>query len=175
MREFINIIESRWDSLHQDALDKTGFWGRAGAGCLVMSKNSGKFLIGLRSGGVEQPNTWGTFGGAIDPEDDIKSAAFREFQEETGFSGNAKLIPIYIFKDNKTDFRYYNFLTIVDFEFKPVLNWENNDSAWVEWGDWPAPLHFGLKAILADAQSVTIIHDKIKEFKNSVDKNFDAE
>ena len=31
------------------------------------------------------------------------------------------------------------------------MNWENESSRWVEFGEWPSPLHFGLKALIQHA------------------------
>ena len=54
------------DSDHAEALQQTGFWGRAGAGVLFLARDTGRILIAHRSADVEQPDTWGTWGGAID-------------------------------------------------------------------------------------------------------------
>lgn len=150
-----DIIEN--DAEHQKELDKTGFWGKKGAGCLLFSKSTKRFLIGKRSPYVEQPDTWGTWGGAIDSNLSPKDAVKKEVYEETGYKGNLDLIDIYVFKDPNSEFRYYNFIGVIDKEFEPTLNWESSDYAWVEYGKWPSPLHFGLKAILNDPKSVQTI------------------
>ena len=66
-------------------------------------------------------------------------------------------------------FRYYNFLAIVPEEFEPDLNWENDAARWVEFGDWPAPMHFGLKALLNDPKSVQIMRQAEAKAKSSGD------
>ena len=138
------INESDYE--HGQALRKTGFWGKQGAGAIILAKSTGKFLIPFRSSYVEQPNTWG---GAIDSGEDPKEAAKREVQEEAGYrGGDILMIPLYIFHDQKSGFKYYNFLAVVDDEFTPNLNWETENFKWVEFGQWPTPLHFGLKALL---------------------------
>ena len=58
------------DSKHRQALKQTGFWGRRGAGCVIMAQDTGRFCIAHRSENVEQPGTWGTWGGAIDEGED---------------------------------------------------------------------------------------------------------
>jgi 8-oxo-dGTP pyrophosphatase MutT (NUDIX family) len=137
------------DYEHGQALRKTGFWGKQGAGAIILAKSTGKFLIPFRSSYVEQPNTWGVWGGAIDSGEDPKEAAKREVQEEAGYrGGDILMIPLYIFHDQKSGFKYYNFLAVVDDEFTPNLNWETENFKWVEFGQWPTPLHFGLKALL---------------------------
>lgn len=152
------------DDEHRAALDQTGFWGKAGAGCIVMARDTGRILLAHRSSEiapsgkpvVEQPGTWGCWGGAIDPKEDPKAATLRELQEEAGFHGKVLGIkPLYVFK--KDAFTYSNFLVLVESEFKPVLNWESQGAEWVEVGKWPSPLHFGLKALFGDAASMETI------------------
>lgn len=148
------IFES--DEEHQQALDQTGFWGRAGAGCLIVAKDTGRICIAHRSQHVEQPGTWGTWGGAIDQGEDPKVAAAREVQEEAGYHGKMSLIPLYVFKHH-SGFRYYNFLAVVEREFSPSLDWETQGYRWVEFGTWPKPLHHGLVSLLNDPASIRII------------------
>jgi len=140
------------DDDHRTALRQTGFWGRQGAGCIIMAQDTGRFCIAHRSDAVEQPNTWGTWGGAIDSGEDPAAAAQREVREEAGYRGAMRLVPLYIFR-HPSGFTYYNFLAIVAKEFKPKMDWETQGYAWVEYGRWPAPLHLGLKALLSDPAS----------------------
>ena len=65
------------------------------------------------------------------------------------------MVPLFVFK--KGTFRYSNFLGIIKDEFTPHLNWESESFKWCEFGKWPSPLHFGVKAILADPHSVQIM------------------
>lgn len=138
------------DMDHEEALHKTGYWGNEGAGCLIFSLSTKRFLIGHRSPMVEEPNTWGTFGGAIDSGEDPKKAAIREAVEETSLSlSDITDMPlVYVFKDENSDFRYHNFIVIVDDEYTPTLNWENSEAKWFNCNSFPNPLHFGLKILL---------------------------
>lgn len=147
---------------HFKALNDTGYYGRQAAGCLPFCPATQHFLIAHRSRHVEQPHTWGTWGGAINDGENPQQAVHREFSEESGYSGRLKLIPLYVFKDKA--FRYSNFLAMVEQEFEPIHGapypkpgWETQDFRWCAWGDWPQPMHFGLKALLADAASVATI------------------
>ena len=138
------IIESDYD--HGHALATTGFWGAQGAGAIVMARTTKRFLLPFRSGSVEQPHTWGVWGGAIDRDEDPEDAARREVEEEAGYSGHVEMHPLVVFQ--KGTFKYHNFLAVVDDEFEPRLNWESEDAEWFTFGDWPSPLHFGLSYLL---------------------------
>lgn len=148
---------------HVETLAQTGYWGRAGAGCLIMARSTGRILIPLRSAYVEQPNTWGTWGGAIDQGEDPAEAVQREVHEEAGIRpANLQVIPLYTFRDG--DFSYYNFLAVVNEEFEPYLNWETQRAEWVRFGDWPHPLHFGLKGLLQDRPSFQTMKEIAENF-----------
>lgn len=153
------IIEN--DAEHRAELNRTGFWGKQGAGCIILAKDTGRICLPHRSQYVEQPGTWGTWGGAIDSGEDPRVAAARELREEAGYDGKLKLLPLYVFR-HPSGFTYYNFLALVDSEFEPKLDWETQGYRWVEWGDWPTPLHNGLKMLLNDPDSV----DTIKKYIN---------
>jgi len=142
---------------HQEALEKTGFYGKQGSGALIFSKSTGRFLVAHRSSEVEQPGTWGIWGGAIDEGEDPMESAKREIMEECGCTNVSKMIPAFVFNDARSGFRYSNFIAIVPHEFTPRLNWESTGARWVEYGDWPQPLHFGLAALLKDPATDKLI------------------
>jgi len=133
---------------HAEALAETGFWGRRGAGCVVYARSTGRLLLARRSCDVLEPGTWGTWGGAVEEGADAAACAARELEEETGCSRIVEMVPVYEFVDASSGFRYSNFLAVVDDEFVPKLNWENDGFAWVEQGEWPSPLHFGLADLI---------------------------
>jgi 8-oxo-dGTP pyrophosphatase MutT (NUDIX family) len=145
---------------HSDALEKTGFWGKEGAGVVFMAKSTGRLLLCHRSGAVEQPGTWGGWGGAIDAGETPVEGANREAEEETGHPGPFDIRPLYVFTSGT--FRYSNFLIVVEDEFAPILNWESQGYEWCEWGQWPKPLHFGLTALFNDGPSVQTIKAAIQ-------------
>ena len=176
LSRFAHMMESGGDSRaadtqHAEASRQTGFWGAAGAGCVVMAESTGRFLIAHRSAQVKEPNTWGTWGGAIDPDEDPLEAAMREIREEAGYIGTISGVkPLYVF--HKDTFRYSNFLVIVEDEFKPSLNWENQGYEWCEFGHWPSPLHFGFKSLLSDSKSVATMKKtlaSVQQARESVD------
>jgi len=157
-----HLFENDPEQAHWDSLKNTGYYGAQGAGCLFYARSTGRLLLALRSRYVEQSGTWGTIGGAIDPHESPEVAARREAEEEAGATGKIDLVPIYVFRDKK--FRYSNFLAIVDEEFEAHdtqrLGFRETDRfQWFEFGHWPSPLHFGVKAILVDPTSITFIQD----------------
>lgn len=162
--KLFDIFESFEDEKsHEDALKKTGFWGKAAAGCIFFAKDTGKFLLSHRSLVVEQPGTWGGWGGAIDLGENPEEAARREAYEESGHTDSLEIIPLFVFK--KETFRYYNFLAVVNKEFKPKLNWESDGFIWTKINEWPSPLHFGLKALFSDKESYSIMKNLSDEYK----------
>lgn len=135
------------DDDHRAAREETGFWGRAGAGCIAQAQDTGRYLINLRSDEVEQPLTWGVIGGAIDANEDPLGAAVREFKEETEYNGPiVRSETLHVFTQGT--FTYTTFVIVIPSEFDPVLNWESDDAQWFASGDWPSPLHFGIEAIV---------------------------
>lgn len=149
-----------------DAFDnKSGkpFWGDYGAGVLNICTSTGRILVALRSEYVNEPRTWCIFGGMIDDKKEQANpelAAKREMQEETGLTGDFQVIPAYVFKTD--GFTYYNFIGLVDKEFKASLDWENEDSKWVTLAELHrlTPKHFGLEALIKN--SINIIEKYAK-------------
>jgi ADP-ribose pyrophosphatase YjhB (NUDIX family) len=144
----------------------TGFWGKQGAGCIFLAKDTKRILLSYRSSQVLQPHTWGVWGGAIDNNEDPETAVKREVTEEAGYNGNVELVPLTIFQ--KDTFRYHNFLAIVDKEFTPELQWETENYKWVDYGNWPKPLHFGLKYLISNSGNTIV--NKIKELNSLTEK-----
>lgn len=127
------------------------YWGTEAAGVLPYSVETNKFLLNLRSSEVYEPNTWNLWGGKFDEGeevDDVEYVCMREFKEETYYNGDIKLYSLYVYND--TNFKYHNFLGIMNEEFKPRLNWESSDYKWVTLEEMEniKPMHFGLKALL---------------------------
>lgn len=146
------------DEVHDEVLQKTGYWGKQGAGCLLVSLRTGKVLIPRRSALVLEPGTWGVFGGAIDPDENERQAVAREVDEEAGHKINPKSLEVlYTYADKDKDFKYTTYIGVVDDEFVPILNWESSDAHWFEFGNWPSPLHYGLEKILTDETALSII------------------
>jgi 8-oxo-dGTP pyrophosphatase MutT (NUDIX family) len=155
------------DDLHQQAFDTTGFWGKKGAGSIIMARTTSRLLIQKRSTEVEEPGTWGTWGGAIDLGLSPEAGAIKEFEQETGKSKKfiKTIVPLWVFEDKKSGFTYHNFLFIVDDEFTPLPDshsaWEIDGFKWIPFGRWPQPLHFGLQKLIEhDGNTIKDIIDK---------------
>ena len=146
---------------HQETLDQTGYWGRAGAGGLFVARSTGRFLLQLRSPHVEQPGRWGTWGGAIDPGETPERALVREIGEEAGYHGGYRLTPLYRYRDG--GFTFHNFLIEVPDEFEPHHSWETAGHLWTTLDELPSPLHFGFQALLPSlrARLATAVHGSV--------------
>lgn len=139
-------IISQKGEYHLGSGGNSMFFGNKGAGVLVYCKNTNRFLLGLRSRLVNEPGTWGTFGGKIDNDSNPKEAALRELKEETNYSGPINLIHFDTFESGS--FKFFNFLGVVDEEFSPRLDWENEDAKWFSPDEFPRNLHFGLRRLI---------------------------
>ena len=164
MRKKIRSILLETDYTSYDNDSNQPFWGNIGAGILVYCSSTQRFLIDHRSEFVNEPNTYGVFGGKLDEgvEENIKETAQREFVEETGFKGSIKLIPAYIYKTS--GFQYHNFIGIIDKEFTPRNSWESQGHLWLDWNDLQNlnNKHFGLTSLLKNSQG--LIQKIIKEY-----------
>lgn len=180
------IAKPRWDQLirsgqlkendadHRAADRATGFWGRQGAGCVIMAQDTGRLCLAHRSQWVKEPGTWGTWGGATDDHEDPAAAVRRELAEEAGYTGPLRLIPLMRF-DHASGFRYHNFLALVPREFDPQLNWENSGYQWFQPSNWPEPLHPGVVALLHDQHSQQIIHSMSQAIQSQRPKQQDIQ
>lgn len=156
------VIEN--DREHQQALQRTGFWGKQAAGALFFCSTTSRVGLALRSGAVLEPHTYGTIGGAIDDKEDPLQAVRREVIEEIGYQLAAadQIVPLDVFQ--KGTFRYTTFLVVVEQEFHPEhFNWENDGFEWFAIGQWPRRLHPGVKTTLAKPQVIQKLSQYIRQ------------
>jgi 8-oxo-dGTP pyrophosphatase MutT (NUDIX family) len=163
LRPFRPDDDRSGDQDYDQSYSPEGFWGRRGAGCLFVARDTGHILFPLRSSQVQNGGTWGTWGGAVGRGETPSETVLREAEEETMADldvGRKDLVPVSVFEVPDT-FSYYNFLALVPHEFEPDLksesNWETDDYAWVSFGNWPSPLHPGVRLLLEDPASLRII------------------
>jgi 8-oxo-dGTP pyrophosphatase MutT (NUDIX family) len=156
---------------HSDSFRRTGFWGAFGAaGAIFLAQDTGRLLLTRRSHRVLQPGTWGTVGGALDHGEGPIEAVIREAREELSVElQHEDLHLCYVFRDTKTQFSYHNYTALVPTEFEPELNWEVSEHAWVEFGDWPDPLHFGMQHWLGDEHGERSLRTLIDQVGRVVD------
>jgi 8-oxo-dGTP pyrophosphatase MutT (NUDIX family) len=141
------------------------FWGDAGAGVLpfYMDKGEPVFLLALRGPEVNEPGTWGVWGGKMERGETPEEAALREFKEECDYDGPIEMHASYVYKTS--GFTYHNFLGVLPAKFKlpEDFGWETDEARWVTLdGMSGLDLHFGLEALLehgmADIQELVKKH-----------------
>lgn len=139
---------------HALKTDKSGkFWGNEGAGGVFFAKDTGKYLLNFRSSHVNEPHTWGVWGGAIDGKETPDEAIRREIREETGYTGSFTAKKVFTYTNG--DFKYHNYIIEVPKEFTPELDWESDDFGWFSLDKFPVPLHIGLKALVPYLQKLS--------------------
>ena len=121
------------------------------SGGLFLAKDTNRFLFLLRTQG-KTAGTWGLVGGKKEPDDrSPHDTLVREISEEVGKTPTIrKMVPLSLFSSNNQQFHYNTYVIIVDKEFIPTLNEEHNGYAWCGLGDWPNPLHRGVKTSLTN-------------------------
>lgn len=137
------------------------FWGDEGAGILPICNTTGRILVAMRSDAVNEPNTWGIFGGKIDHNEEPPiEAARRELMEESGYVGKLDIHPAFVWVSPDKTFKYSNFIGVVDHEFDPEYDWETAYAEWMTLQEFLSaePKHFGLKALISNSL------DLIKKF-----------
>lgn len=156
------ILAGSDDDAHKREMDKTGFWGKYGAGCLFLCPKTKRLCWAHRSLYVNEPGTWGTWGGAIDDKEIPAEAVLREIKEETGFNGKVKLMELPVFK-HSSGFHYFNYLAVVAKEFRPKVDWENQGFRWVDYKKVPTPTHDGAKWLVTKPEFRMIVEQAIGE------------
>ncbi len=119
---------------------------RHAAGLLVKAEDTGRYLVGLRSSRVDQPNTWSLIAGECDAGEMPRQAAVRELMEETGYRGPIELHRLHA--EQLPGLSFTSFIGGVPAEFDPVLNSETAAFRWCSDCDWPSPLHPGMAVII---------------------------
>jgi 8-oxo-dGTP pyrophosphatase MutT (NUDIX family) len=120
-----------------------------GAGGLIIAKNTGRILFALRSAGPKRPEEWNLWGGKVSVDESPEHSVIRWAKDQTGYRKNFYVIPIYSFLNAFTNFRYYNFLLVVDNEFIPIIDRKFiRDYQWMDMDNAPTPLNSLVKTLL---------------------------
>ena len=125
------------------------------SGALFYTLDTQRFLF-LHRTQSRQANVWGLVGGTNESEEIPYQALLREIKEEVGETPEIiKSIPLETFVSNDEKFNFHTYLCVVKEEFIPTLNGEHNGYAWVSFGNWPKPLHQGLRNTLQSKSNLT--------------------
>jgi len=118
------------------------------SGALFFALDTQRFLF-LQRTKTKSAGQWGLVGGMSEPGETPWKALQREINEEIGSILNIKkVVPLELYTSNDEKFFFHTFITIVDKEFIPLLNSEHSGYAWCEIGNYPKPLHTGLRNTL---------------------------
>lgn len=117
------------------------------SGALFYTLDTNRFLFLHRANG-KRSNVWGLVGGTNEGQETPWEGLRREIEEEIGNVDIKKTIPLETFISTDSKFKFHTYLCLVDEEFIPNLNHEHDGYAWVSFGKWPKPLHYGLQNTL---------------------------
>lgn len=139
------------------------------SGCILLSENTKRILLQLRQPDRKNKTYWGFWGGgSIDGELPVQTIE-RELFEELGFLPEiTKFYPIHKMVSNDDSFEYDTFLATVPTEFTPNVNHESLGYAWVDWDQYPAPLHPGAKLVLQNPRIMSKIRTIVEQIDRSV-------
>lgn len=125
------------------------------SGCLILALDTGRVLLQQRGSKSSHARTWAFFGGKGEPDERPMETLLRELEEEIGILPDVqKIYPLHKFTSPDHNFEYHSFVVSVYEEFIPQLNSESDGYCWVKIGNWPRPLHPGVKAQLYNKEFV---------------------
>ena len=138
------------------------------SGCVFLAVDTGRVMLQQRSEKSSHPRTWGFFGGKAEKAERPIETLLRELNEEVGMIPDVeKVYPLNKFVSPDKKFTYNTFVVTVFEEFIPILNNESDGYCWVKIGNWPRPLHPGVKSQLYNKE----ITKKIKTIFNNSEKS----
>lgn len=108
---------------------------------------------------MDHPLTWALPGGHAEPGEDSLATAIRETLEETGYDlSGAPHRQIYAMRTDWPRSAYRTHAFCVDEEFEPRLNWESEAHRWCALSELPAPMHWGIDAMMSDDRAAERLH-----------------
>jgi 8-oxo-dGTP pyrophosphatase MutT (NUDIX family) len=113
-------------------------------GILIIARNTGRVFLLQRSSSAGHSHLWALLSGGMEPGEDPLQTIAREVREE--ISINPSIIDFHLIKKEITprnDFYYY--VGFTNSEFRPTLDFENEDWGWFDPDELPSPTFPGLK------------------------------
>jgi len=155
-----------------------------GGGIMPICTTTGNILLGRRSDRVSESGTWSIWGGRLDIPTaneinpiNIKNKVIEVFEDMTKYNKFEDIIPSYVYETKENNFKWFNFLGLVDEEFEPMNDWRVIEYKWMTMDEIRSlgrdALHFGLQ-LLFDNDSDTIrplLIPKPKEESDDVENN----
>lgn len=138
------------------------------SGALFYSLETQRFLFLHRASG-KRNNVWGLVGGTNEESETPWEGLRREIEEEIGPVTIKKTFPLETFISNDSKFKFHTYLCLINHEFIPNLNHEHDGYAWVSFGKWPKPLHYGLQTTLTKKTNLNKL-ETVFEVVNLLDK-----
>ena len=136
---------------------------KEGAGCIIVSLTTKKFLLIERSNVVPAPNCWSFPGGKVDDGETTEEAMIRELKEEINFDiKDRKTQLIYTNETHAPYFKFYVYAVCVEKEFKPIFNYEISSFVWTDLDNLPSPLHSGASQVFASDNAAKILNSFIE-------------
>jgi len=114
------------------------------AGAVILAKNTGRLLFCFRkSASRERLAEWNLWGAFVALDESPEDSVVKWTKKLSGYNGHfSEIIPLYSFFTSDTNFRYYNFLLVVEKEFPLVVDKTRiTDYKWVNIDELPSPLH----------------------------------
>lgn len=141
----------------------------AGGFIFLFCPRTKRTLLGLRSPDANfEPNTWNPFGGTMEPSECPILTAMREVYEESKIPPSAyKICPHIMHLDLNDDevgntHRVYTYLGLMDSEITPEIDFEHNNSMWIDINRLSSiPLFLPLKRTLQNPNALKLLKDAI--------------
>ncbi|MTH95989.1 NUDIX hydrolase [Roseibium sp. RKSG952] len=125
------------------------------AGCLVLSRRTGRFLFCRRPAGAPAAGKWSLWAGKTEQGENPSETARRELCEETGLE--IIEFPEHVHRMTTSAFQFDTFCVVVDDEFMPKRTAESDGYAWAPLEGVPTPVHWGLEKLLSDKRAISIL------------------
>lgn len=142
---------------------------KIGAGIILFNKQTGDILLGKRSFGSPNGNTYSPFGGTFELRDlNPKQTAKREVKEESGINSNEYKMstsPFYV--QDTPNLIFYTYLGILSEQSIVTIDKEHTTYGWYPLDHLPSNLHPGFQELISHKKSeLENIINKIKTNKN---------